>query len=112
MPSGEKARLQTNAWCFFKTNGFIVASGASSGQRSISPVGAANGQDVAIGREGHALARRAADGRRAAGPQVDDGYRAGRRADRGREAAHGQGVAVRREGQADGVMPWLIDLGG
>ena len=44
LPSGEKAKVQTNAWCFFKTNGFIVPVGASSGQRSISPVRAANGQ--------------------------------------------------------------------
>ena len=65
------------------------------------PVGAAHGQDAAVGREGHALAHRAADGRRVAAPQVDDGHRAGRLADRGREAAHGQGVAVGRKGQAD-----------
>ena len=37
LPSGEKAKVQTKAWCFFKTNGFIVP-GPSSGQRSISPL--------------------------------------------------------------------------
>ena len=113
VPSGEKANAQTKAVCFFKTKGFIAALQMHIKRPKLDlAVRAAHGQHFAIGRVGHALARRAADGRRVAGSQIDDIHRprvawptAAERLHTASELPSGEKAML------TGVTPWLIDCG-